>query len=434
MKPFLFSAIALLTLCAPHALRGQIMSDNVKKTSAKTTTRSATDRLYSLNGAKLLWLCDDCSSKRGALLYTISHAFAYGLDAPSGLAHVIELLAAGPASTVSLRDKRISEAAIQFCRRLYEGDDIRGSISYDGVAASLKDQHTDFLLQGLAAAKDSNELIQFFQRLEPQSPEYLALKRALDSAKHNDVRQRQLKSALNYYRWFSHFHLDSFIVINIPSATLRYYKHDTLALEMKTVVGTPAHRTPRFSAYIREVTLYPYWNMPRSILMKEWISSFRKNPGLIDFLSMEIIDGKGRKVAASAVRWRSVKRTGFPYRIREKPGCFNPMGVVKFSLTSPYDVYLHDTNFKEAFLAKNRFYSHGCIRLEQPIALADAVLVQPVNEDFLKACFKDQQPQSIALDHPVPLFVTYMCAERDSTGAVRYYNDVYGLLKQKRNP
>jgi murein L,D-transpeptidase YcbB/YkuD len=250
-----------------------------------------------------------------------------------------------------------------------------------------------------------------------------------DTLVSGSLQYAQLSSSANYYRWMHHFHLDSFIVINIASATLRYYKNDTTALSMRTIVGTSYNRTPRFAAHCKEVTLYPYWNMPRSILVKEWLASFRRNPGLISFLNMELIDGRGRVISPSSINWKKVSRSNFPYRIRQKPGCFNPMGVVKFTLTSPYDVYLHDTNFKGAFLSRNRYYSHGCIRIEEPISLADAVLTNKVDADFLNACYKDQQPQVIPLSSPIPVFVVYMCAEGAEDGSVNYYKDVYSLLK-----
>jgi murein L,D-transpeptidase YcbB/YkuD len=223
--------------------------------------------------------------------------------------------------------------------------------------------------------------------------------------------------------------MDSFIVVNIPSATLTYYKADTIAVQMRAVVGTPGTKTPRLAAYCTEVTTYPYWNMPRSILVKEWMRSFKKAPGLIDYLNMEIIDSRGRVIPTSAINWHGVTAATFPYRIREKPGCFNPLGVLRFTLTSPYDVYLHDTNFKGAFLAGNRFYSHGCIRIEEPLALANALLVNKVDSGFLKACYNDQRPGVLKIEHPVPVFIVYMCAEGDSSWHVRYYRDIYGLLK-----
>lgn len=433
MKSLFHPLLCMALLVSAGRAYGQLAADNGAQAEARSAASGGlTEKLYALTGNSLLWLCDDCASKRNALHSVLARAGDYGL--PAAAYHPERLLqnasaAAASAAMLLNADKAISEIAIAFCQDLYRGREMHRWTSYDGISEAYAEKDATLILEGLSAAKDSAGIVDFISGLEPLTPEYRALKAALKSDTSDELCLRQLRSSLNYLRWMQHFRLDSFIVVNIPSATLRYYKADTVALEMRAVMGTPGNRTPRFAAFCKEVTLYPYWNMPRSILMKEWLAAFRKNPGLIDFLNMEVIDARGRVVPASAIHWQSVSRANFSYRIREKPGCFNPMGVIKFTLTSPYDIYLHDTNFKGAFLSARRFYSHGCIRLEEPIALADALLVNKVDAGFLKACFKDQQPQVIQIAHPVPVFVVYMCAEGDSTGAVSYFHDVYGLIK-----
>lgn len=422
--------LAITWCLLPILSAAQLKADATLADQARSD-KSLARKLYELNGQQLVWYCDSCDGKRNALLGYLSNADTFGLNKTrySSLSSPLP-----SSSTVQERynaDYRLSDVALAFCSDLYHGADMQHWLSYDGISAKYAEEDKAFLLQGIVAAKDSAGLSAFINSLEPATPAYRALKNALqrESAQTESLAGRQLRSSLNYYRWLHHFSLDSFIVVNIPSATLTYYRRDTAALFMRTVVGTPYNRTPRFAAYCKEVTLYPYWNMPRSILVNEWLSSFKKNPGLIDFLNMEVIDGKGRIIPTKAINWKAVSASNFPYRIRQKTGCLNPMGVVKFTLTSPYDVYLHDTNFKGAFLSSNRYYSHGCIRVEEPIALADAVLVNRVDADFLKACFKDQQPQVIPLENPVPVFVVYMCAEAQPDGTIQHHKDIYGLLK-----
>jgi murein L,D-transpeptidase YcbB/YkuD len=197
---------------------------------------------------------------------------------------------------------------------------------------------------------------------------------------------------------------------------------------MRAVVGKPETETPRFSTYVDKVILYPYWVMPRSILVNEWLAAFRKKPALIRQLGMEVLDAKGRVIEPSSINWSRLNARNFPYTIREETGCQNPLGVIKFHLSGPFDVYFHDTNFKGAFLARNRFYSHGCIRIQNPVGLANALLPQPVDEPFLQACFKDQKPITISIPKPVPAFVVYMPAEVNAAGEVEYFSDIYKLL------
>jgi murein L,D-transpeptidase YcbB/YkuD len=377
---------------------------------------------------------DTYERKRVVMLNYLRQADSLGLVPSRYLGNGLSALQAGQVSDqpgLLRADYRLTDAAISICKDLYQGCDINSWVSYDGISSKCAEADNAYLLRALQAAEDPDQLTAFLNNLEPQCEGYAALKAALRTqlAGGKTSAVRQITTSLNYYRWVRHFHFDSFIVINIPSATLDYYRGDSIELSMKAVLGKPETRTPRFAAYVKEVTLYPYWNMPRSILVNEWLPAFRKNPALISFLGMEIIDARGRIVKPSAVNWAGVSGSSFPYRIRQKTGCQNPMGVVKFSLTSPFDVYLHDTNFKGAFLSGNRYYSHGCIRVEEPLALADAMLLEAVDAGFLQACYKDQQPQVLPLPGPVPVFVVYMCAEADTAGEVRYYKDVYGLLK-----
>lgn len=432
----LFVFLSLLVLFATDASLaqpGDVRWNDAGDAVSELPATKLVDRFYTLNGNRLFWLQDSSSGKLNGLIHCLLHADDYGLARqryPVQSLKAYRCNAPGSERALLATDRTITKVALAFCKDLYSGVDMARWISYDGVSKKYLESTDSRLAEGLIQVKDSASMIAFVASLEPQTSSFRLMKAALETAKSeaNHLRQMQLITTLNYYRWIWHFPLDSFIIINIPSATLKYYKADSLALEMKVVVGEAGKKTPRFAAYCTEVTLYPYWNMPRSILVNEWLSAFRKNPKLISFLNMEVIDAKGRVVSPYSINWNRITKANFPYRIREKTGCFNPLGVIKFTLASPFDVYMHDTNFKGAFLAANRYYSHGCIRLEKPVELADAVLVDKVDTGFLKACYRDQPPQVIPLAVPVPVFVVYMCADADG-GVGHFYKDIYGLLK-----
>ena len=90
---------------------------------------------------------------------------------------------------------------------------------------------------------------------------------------------------------------------------------------------------------------------------------------------------------------------------------------------------MHDTNNQTAFLSGLRYYSHGCIRIEEPIKLANYLLNDKLDTAFLQSCYKDQEAVSLDLDQPIPVFVVYMPAEASNSGKIRYYKDIYKLLK-----
>ena len=197
-----------------------------------------------------------------------------------------------------------------------------------------------------------------------------------------------------------------------------------MTLDMKVVVCKPATKTPRFAAYCFEAIMYPYWNVPHSIAVKEIIPKYRRNRNALNSLNLQVIDSKGKVTDPSAAIASGFKG----YRFRQSTGCDNALGVLKFNISDPYSVYMHDTDYKNAFKLKKRYLSHGCIRLEKPLELGDRLLPGKINKALLQACVKSQTPTTITIDKPVPVFVVYLPADMQD-GQVTYYNDIYHLLK-----
>ncbi|MBP6022625.1 MAG: L,D-transpeptidase family protein [Ferruginibacter sp.] len=328
-------------------------------------------------------------------------------------------------------DKVFTDAAIAICKDIYQGGNIGSLISYDEVSSKYSNVDDEYLLSRLITVQSGDSFLQLMALLEPKEKEYILMKNELKDHFNEKTRFQiqQLANSFNYYRWIHHFRFDKCIVINIASATLRYYEYDSVKLKMKVVVGKPATKTPRFAAYCNQLILYPYWNVPSSIALNELLPKFKRNPSAIDAMNMQVVDGNGKVVNHYKLNWHSYSRYYFPYRFRQSTGCDNSLGVIKFNITSPFSVYMHDTNNKTAFLSASRFYSHGCIRLEQPIELGNLLLNNRLDTTFLQSCYKEQLPVPVDLLKPIPVFVIYSMAEIDSIDRVKYYKDIYGLLK-----
>lgn len=118
---------------------------------------------------------------------------------------------------------------------------------------------------------------------------------------------------------------------------------------MKTVLGKPSTPSPRFAAWCDQAILYPYWYVPRSITFNGYLPIIRQNPSWLDAKNMQVVDGKGKEVDHHRLNWSSFHAGYFPYTIRQSTGCDNALGVIKFNISTPYGVYLHDTNNKTAF-------------------------------------------------------------------------------------
>ena len=132
-----------------------------------------------------------------------------------------------------------------------------------------------------------------------------------------------------------------------------------------------------------------------------------------------------------AINWSVLSAKYFPYVIRQSTGCDNSLGLLKLDFYSPYGVYLHDTPAKSLFMLNKRYFSHGCMRLEEPMKLGHLVLKNnPVAIDTLeqKGCLRNQAPIHVAADLKMPVVVWYNPAGIDSTGRIIYYEDVYKKL------
>lgn len=241
----------------------------------------------------------------------------------------------------------------------------------------------------------------------------------------------QVQETLNTYRWLNRFAVDKRVVVNIPSATLRVIdRQGNTLLWSRVVVGKNSTPTPRFTAFIPSLVMYPYWNIPRSIAMNELLPKIRKNPvQALDALNVQVLNSAGTVVDPKTIDW-SVSPKSFPYRLRQSTGCDNALGILKFNVTSPYDVYLHDTNVRRAFTSENRFLSHGCIRVEKPVELANLLLgYNRFSQTYLTSCPKNATPKTVNLPRAIPVLVTYNVLDLDEAGAVQVYRDVYGLWK-----
>lgn len=244
-----------------------------------------------------------------------------------------------------------------------------------------------------------------------------------------EMRIIQLKQSLNYWRWTGRLLKRDFVLVNIPAARLQIVDKDTVKdVSMRVIVGKKDTRTPSFAANITRVITYPYWTVPFSIATKEMLPKIRLSTKYLEQNNLQVIDSRGHEVNPNTIKWGKLSKRYFPYTIRQSTGCDNSLGVLKFDLNSPYSIYLHDTNHKELFSSKNRFLSHGCVRVEKPLELAAYLLGNNLNEQTiaqLDSCIKDQKPGEIKLKQEVPVLLLYMTVDVDENNNVRYFADVY---------
>ncbi len=245
------------------------------------------------------------------------------------------------------------------------------------------------------------------------------------------LRARQLALAMERLRWLPHEFDRPPIVVNIPEFRL-HADDDTYrwALSMKVVVGNAYHdQTPVFASQITAVTFRPYWNVPYSILRAELIPHWKKNPLYLAQNSYELVDKSGHVVSDGSMDQNIDRLLSADFRVRQIPGQENSLGLIKFEIPSPYDVYMHGTPATELFSKSRRDFSHGCIRVEDPVALAQWVLRDKAEwtESAIRAAMEGDQTFRVKLDKPLPVLILYATAVVMENGEVHFFDDIYGL-------
>jgi murein L,D-transpeptidase YcbB/YkuD len=398
--------------------------------------RYLVDKFYVLNKNNLFWMHRDTQKilLRQKLADYINSSYASGLIEKKYHLEALQFYADATLTDTGLlkkADRLYTDAAIALCKDLYHGYKIEPWVGYDQLSVKYAEPDNEYLLQQLLLASSADKFQSLAESLEPSHTAYIHLKEELKKQlqrNHQDT-VSMLQLSMNYYRWIHHYKFQKLIVINLPEARLRYYENDSLLLNMKTVVGKTSTPTPRFATVCDQVILYPYWYVPRSIIFNEYLPRIKKNPSWIDANNMQVIDGTGKVMDHLKMNWASFHAGYFPYTIRQSTGCDNALGVLKFNIISPYGVYLHDTNNKTAFLSGLRYYSHGCIRIEEPFALGNKLLQGKLDTAYLQACFKEKRPEIIQLEKPIPIFSVYMQAVANNEGKIHYYKDIYKLRR-----
>lgn len=249
------------------------------------------------------------------------------------------------------------------------------------------------------------------------------------------VRVQQIVLSLERVRWLPTPLASPPIIVNIPQFKLFAFRtvEDSAQdiLQMNVIVGDSfrAKRTPVFAAEMRFVVLQPYWDVPRSILVKELLSDIRKKAGWLEAHDYEIVRGPGddaRPLPPTPENIDLLARGTL--RLRQKPGRQNALGHVKFMLPNDYNVYLHDTPARDLFSRSRRAFSHGCIRVSDPMALLAHVMRGDPSWTIER---RDQglaldTPTRVPLSHPIPVFILYGTALATEAGAVLFFDDIYG--------
>ncbi len=250
-----------------------------------------------------------------------------------------------------------------------------------------------------------------------------------------DQRIEQILLNMERWRWLPKKFEPDYLMVNIPEYRLRVVENGQEALAMRVIVGKTLTATPIFSDQMEYVVLAPYWNVPFSIIENELKDKLTADPHYLDRLDMEVVKGSGRKatiVDPATVDWANVTQENFKFTLRRRPGPQNDLGNAKFIFPNSNDIYLHDTPHGELFSQVSRNFSHGCVRVEEPIKLATYLLRDKPGWDqqTILDSIATHREKYITLPKKLPVYLVYLTAWADADGHAHFRDDIYGHDKE----
>ena len=246
-----------------------------------------------------------------------------------------------------------------------------------------------------------------------------------------------------------------YIRVNVADMTLKAFKDDTIALNMKVCVGRPKNMTPLLQSKIFELVINPTWTVPNSIIINEIAKIASKSTSYFERNHIRVYL-QGSEIDPSTVDWTKINSNHQPYKLVQDSGNANSLGRIKFNFKNPFSVYLHDTNSKGTFKHHDRAVSHGCVRVERPLELVnfcfpdlnpiyktqiqkndllkdkirhsiDLNVISKSGKEMLKSNPKQMRIKRVVLNPYIPIVMDYQTCFISTKGEILFRDDIYHL-------
>jgi murein L,D-transpeptidase YcbB/YkuD len=425
------------------------------KSDAHADDVAAVKAYYVANPDKTLWIEGAAFSRNAqAALGEIGKADDWGLKAAN---FAVPSITSTDAASLADVEISLSLAVLKYARHA-RGGRIDPTQLTDAIDRSANLLSPAQVLAGIATAQSTDD---YLRKLHPQHPQferlrqlYLSLRAgtieptpavAVAEAPPEETKGRKGKKKkkvvapatppaltaervlfnMEQWRWMPEDLGRLYVKVNVPEFQLRIMKDDKQIHVERVVAGTVANQTPIFSKDMETIVFQPGWGVPPSIKVKELL------PGLL--AGRDPVGGRGwrmsyrgREVSASSINWRAVDIR--KVSIVQPPGPSNALGMVKFLFPNKHDVYLHDTPSKSLFNADVRAFSHGCVRVRNPMRFAEVIFAETGGWAPAKvASLARGKPENqVPVPGKIGVHITYFTVTVDDDGTVHRYRDIYG--------
>lgn len=226
-----------------------------------------------------------------------------------------------------------------------------------------------------------------------------------------EKRLEQIKINLERLRWLPDKLGQRYIMVNLANYRLMAVEDNAVKLDMRVIVGKKDRETPTFTSKMQHIVLNPHWYVPKKLARLDLIPQQQANPDYFRNNNIRIVDayrGIINEISPDSIDWDTINGDEFPYFLRQDPGKSNALGQMKFIMPNPWQIYLHDTPGKRLFNRTERNFSSGCIRVEDPLALASFSLSEDYNPKKISAIIASNKKHYAKLAQPLPVYTVYL--------------------------
>lgn len=399
--------------------------------------RAAITAFYDAHQGAPMWIAQAGLTPKGEeLIVEIAGAVDWGLDPADFALPDPTIRAPLAAETVAQAEAILTLAAIKYARYARGGRIMHPAqdlSSYLDRGPQLIDPA--LVLKQLAESTDIGATLRGYH---PQHPQFEKLRQVYlrmrgdakvsrKGVKLLSSDARRVLANMEQWRWMPNDLGETYVWNNIPEFLQRVVHEGQIVRTEKIVAGEIGKQTPIFSRPLKKIVFRPKWKVPESIKVREIWPSLLRGGGIMAQYGLQVETKDGQPVAFHSVNWATADIRN--YEVIQPPGGKSVLGVVKFNFPNQHTVYMHDTPDKYMFASSQRTYSHGCMRVKNPVQLAQILLAYdkgwdaPTVDGLIKSGPLDNE---VIIEHRIPVHITYFTAAVADDGSLKTFRDVYG--------
>lgn len=410
------------------ALRARLAALPSDGSAQELKERAVLSEFYAARHDAPLWLSEGgLTDKASALVAEIKKAGDWGLDAKDFTVPEVAAATLDPAA-IADAEVTLSLSLLKYARFARGGRIIDPTILLNSNL-DRKPQLIDpeIVIKGAADAAEPDA---YLRGLNPRQPQFEKLRQAYLAAK-NKPMAKKLLANMEEWRWMPDDLGDVHIMANIPEFLVYLVKKGEVIHTERIVVGETGKQTTVFSRPLKTIVFKPLWRVPESIKVRELQPNLRRGGSMFRQYDLELETKDGQPLDYHSIDWNTADIRN--YEVVQPPGRKNVMGVVKFTFPSQHTIFMHDTIDKWMFANSVRTLSHGCLRLRNPMRMAELVLAEDKGWDSAKvdATMSDgPRNNEIVIEHKIPMHLVYFTAWVGDDGKLRTFRDIYGHEKR----